>query len=401
MRCAGKKVLPLLGVLIICGLAVIMSHPASARGASGSDRGLDMYFTYPQIIIPEGTTSVDAELSFKNTGKRGETVVLDLSDVPEGWKARIKSYAFDVTATRIPPEEERLTTLTLEPDADAKPGVYKVGVTAQTGDGAFKKSETLQVTVRAKEEVKGTVELVSSYPVLQGSTDVSFEFALNITNRTRKEQAFNLLADPPRDWQVNFKPPFKEKFVSSIIMKADENQSVNVEVVPNRFAEAGEYNIPVKVAAGDITAETNLKVIITGTYSLNLGTQSDLLSLEVEKGKPVKFSIYVRNTGSATIQDIGFLSMKPENWEVKFEPETIDSLDHGSTKQVEMTIIPAEEALVGDYALGVSADSKKSSDDIELRVTVKASAAWGWIGIAIIMFVIIGLLGLFMTLGRR
>jgi uncharacterized membrane protein len=36
-----------------------------------------------------------------------------------------------------------------------------------------------------------------------------------------------------------------------------------------------------------------------------------------------------------------------------------------------------------------------------MRVTVKASAAWGWIGIGIIVLVILGLFGLFVSLGRR
>jgi uncharacterized membrane protein len=36
-----------------------------------------------------------------------------------------------------------------------------------------------------------------------------------------------------------------------------------------------------------------------------------------------------------------------------------------------------------------------------MRVTVKASTAWGWIGIAIIVVVIAGLSALFIWLGRR
>ena len=73
----------------------------------------------------------------------------------------------------------------------------------------------------------------------------------------------------------------------------------------------------------------------------------------------------------------------------------------GNLKQIELTVTPAQEALVGDYAVGVNIKTEKASDDLELRVTVKASAAWGWIGIGIIVLVIIGLFSLFVTLGRR
>jgi len=44
---------------------------------------------------------------------------------------------------------------------------------------------------------------------------------------------------------------------------------------------------------------------------------------------------------------------------------------------------------------------KGSSKTVEMRTTVRASTAWGWIGIGIIIFVIAGLCGLFIWLGRR
>ncbi|MBA7678769.1 hypothetical protein ES703_87047 [subsurface metagenome] len=144
-----------------------------------------------------------------------------------------------------------------------------------------------------------------------------------------------------------------------------------------------------------------MKVIITGTYKLEAGTATGLLSLTTEKGEPGNISVYVKNTGSATIHNIEFLSVKPENWKVEFKPEKIDALEPGSLKQVEVSIVPAQEALVGDYAVGLNISGEKSSDNLELRVTVKASAAWGWIGIGIIVLVIVGLFGLFVSLGRR
>jgi uncharacterized membrane protein len=51
--------------------------------------------------------------------------------------------------------------------------------------------------------------------------------------------------------------------------------------------------------------------------------------------------------------------------------------------------------------VGVMVNGEKSDKTIEMRVTVKASTAWGWIGIFIIIFVIAGLSALFIYLGRR
>jgi len=142
-------------------------------------------------------------------------------------------------------------------------------------------------------------------------------------------------------------------------------------------------------------------VALTGTYKLDAGTASGLLSLNAVRGKEGNLSIYVRNSGSAILNNVGFLSVKPENWNVEFNPERIEALPPGELKQVEVSITPADQALVGDYSLGISADAGKLSKNMELRVTVLASTAWGWIGIGIIVLVMAGLVVLFIRLGRR
>jgi uncharacterized membrane protein len=184
-------------------------------------------------------------------------------------------------------------------------------------------------------------------------------------------------------------------------LKAGGTSTVAVEVKPPKYAEAGEYPVTVTVSSENRKAEAKLQVVLTGTYGLEVGTVTGLLSLDAKQGKAANMSIYVKNTGSAVNNDITFTTYKPENWEVEFEPETIDAIEPGDLQQVEVTFTPYEEALVGDYSVGVDVNGEKASKSIEFRVTVKASTAWGWIGIGIIVLVIAGLIGLFLWLGRR
>ena len=72
-----------------------------------------------------------------------------------------------------------------------------------------------------------------------------------------------------------------------------------------------------------------------------------------------------------------------------------------SPRQVEVAITPPNQALVGDYSVKVSIQGEKASKDLELRVTVKESTSWGWIGIGMIIVVIIGLVILFVRMGNR
>jgi len=176
---------------------------------------------------------------------------------------------------------------------------------------------------------------------------------------------------------------------------------VAVQVNPPKDASPGEYPILVRVSSGGKTAEVKLKVVLTGIYKIDAGTPTGILSLEAVAGKTANFSLFVKNTGSAVNRNITFSSFKPENWDVTFKPEKIDALEPGALKQVEVTVKTAPQALVGDYSVGALVNGEKSDKTVEMRVTVKASTAWGWIGIGIIIVVIAGLSGLFIWLGRR
>jgi len=347
------------------------------------ERGLSVAFEYPGVVINQGDDA-SVDLIVTNKGKRDETISFTITDSPKGWESKIKTYSFGITGIFVPEDEEKTVQFNATPDKETKPGTYTFKVAAQSADGILTASPTLAITLTKKEAEKGEIELTTSYPVLRGPNDVKFEFSLEMKN-----------------WQANFKPPYEDKYISSLRLKDDESKSLNVEVTPDRLATAGDYRIPVKIAAGEATAEAELTVIITGTYTIETGTATGLLSLTTEKGKPGTMSIYIKNTGSAPAGTIEFLSIKPENWTVEFDPETIPAIEPGGLKQVEMSITPAAEALVGDYAVGVNIKAEKSSDDLEFRVTVKASAAWGWIGIGIIILVILGLFALFVTFGRR
>ncbi|MBW2436489.1 MAG: hypothetical protein JRF29_04360, partial [Deltaproteobacteria bacterium] len=281
---------------------------------------------------------------------------------------------------------------------------YNFRIEAQTEDGKFKMGQNILVIVTAaaeKSDEDRGVKLTTSYPVIRGPSDATFEFSVEVDSKLDKDAVFDLFASGPKGWDINFKPAYESKYITSLRLKSNQNQSIAVEVKPALMADAAEYPINIRVSSGDARGEAQLAVVLTGTYDLEVGTPSGLLSLDARQGKPANMSFYVKNTGSAANQDIKFMSFKPENWKVEFTPENIDIIEPGDLKQIEVAITPYEEALVGDYSISVNVEGEKASKIIEFRTTVKASAAWGWIGIGIIVAVIAGLFGIFRWLGRR
>jgi len=364
------------------------------------ERGIAVFPEFSGVIVPKGET-VRMDLILENKGRTDETIDVKISNIPKGWKASLKGGSYVVSGLYVPNGKTKNMALTLEPDKTVVPGTYTFQFDAQTADGKFTSSNKLNVTVQERSASLDDIQITTSYPVLRGQTDAKFEFSLDIMNKSEADRTFNLAAVGPEKWEINFKPAYEQKQISSLRIKGGTSQSVAVEVTPQKEASPGDYPVMVRVTSGEKKAEVKLMVALTGIYKLDAGTPSGVLSLEAVAGKPANFSFYVKNTGSAVNRNVTFSSFKPENWEVTFKPEKIDALEPGGLKQVEVTVKPAVQALVGDYSVGVLINGEKSDKTIEMRVTVKASTAWGWIGIGIIIFVIAGLSALFIWLGRR
>jgi uncharacterized membrane protein len=237
--------------------------------------------------------------------------------------------------------------------------------------------------------------------VLKGPTDSKFEFSLEVLNKGEADRTFNVFASGPEKWDMIVKPAYEEKQVSAFLIKAGASQTVAIQTTPSKDSAAGEYPILVRIVSGGQTTEVKLLVALTGTYGLDAATPNGLLSLDAMRGQVATFSFFVKNTGSAPNRNITFDSFKPENWTVEFKPNKIDALQPGDMKQIEVRVTPGAQALVGDYSVGISVTGEKADKTLEMRVTVKSSGAWAWIGIGIILFVIAGLCALFIWLGRR
>jgi uncharacterized membrane protein len=365
-------------------------------------RGIAIYTDYSGVVVPLGE-SVRMDLTVENKGKQDEVVALKLAGVPKGWKASLKGGSFTVTGVAIPDGKTRTLAFSAEADKNLGLGTYEFGIEGVTADGKLTAKYTIVVTTRERSRM-GTedIQITTSYPVLRGQTDATFEFSLDVNNKTDADRTFNLAAQAPEKWEVNFKPGYEQKQISSLRIRGGSNQTVAVSVTPPKDATSGEYPILVRISAGESKAEVKLVVVLTGIYKLDAATPSGILSVDAVTGKATTVSMLVKNTGSAVNRVVNLSSFKPENWKVEFKPEKLENLEPNAIKQVEATITPAAGALVGDYSVSLSADGEKgSSKSVELRVTVKAPTAWGWIGVGLIALVIGGMGGLFTWLGRR
>jgi uncharacterized membrane protein len=404
-RIRGSRFFTLLVALTVAFFLLPFTINAAEKSAEDDNRparGIEVFPEYPTVVVPAGE-DVKMDVMVVNKGKADEEVLLKLTDIPKGWTTRLKTYSFTIKGVYVPAGETKTVTFLAEPKKETGVGDYTFGIEGSSEDGALRSENAIAVEVisKEKEPKKENIVITTSYPVLRGPSDAKFEFSLQVENKMDEDRVFNLVAQGPNDWEINFKPAYEDKYISSLRLKGGQSKSVAVQVKPALNAEAGEHPIEVTVSSGESKAQAKLKVLLTGTYKIDLGTITGLLSLNAQRGKEANYSLYLKNSGSAMQREISFLSVKPENWKVEFDPEKLENVQPGDVKQVEVKITPDEGALVGDYSVVVNAKGERASDNMELRTTVKASAVWGWVGVGIILLVIAGLCALFIFLGRR
>jgi uncharacterized membrane protein len=361
-------------------------------------------FAYPALSLPPDSEA-ELEIALINLGYKPDTFEIEVIEAPEGWKTEIRRFNTVFSSIFLSPEETAPIVLTATPpeSSDGLPsGEYRFAVRISSGAGGKTVERRAKVLVQEFASSREPLSINTSYPEIGGPSDGRFAFSLDISNDGREDALINLLAEAPQGWEASFKPGYEDKQISSIHVPKGQSRSVTLDLTPVFQAEPGSYQIAVKAEQPAGSARVELTVNLTGTYKIRALTANDLLSSVAEAGRPVTLTLFVLNEGSAPQPEISFLAVNPDNWKVEFKPETIRDLPARSNPvEVAMTITPAEGALVGDYALGVSVQGERSQTALDFRITVKAGSAMAWLGAALVAIVIMGLALTFRKLGRR
>ncbi|MDK2799812.1 MAG: hypothetical protein PWP27_1108 [Clostridiales bacterium] len=351
---------------------------------------------YSGITVKAGET-VEFPLDIENSGMSSQNINLSVKSIPEGWEGSFEGRGKKVHQIFVKNKNSQSVDLKIQIPSETPEGNYQV-IVAASGKSV---SDTLTLDLKVKKETESQGKLIAQYPELQGAGGASFKFRVDLTNNRSKDQSYSLGAKVPRGWEVSFSPSYENKKIASISLEPDKSQGLDVEIRPPEQVKAGKYTIPITAVSPNEQLSTELKVVITGTYDINLTTPTGRLNVESYAGKEKVTTLIVENNGSADLKDVKFSSWEPTNWSVTFEPEQLDVLPAGESKEIKAYIKPDNKAIAGDYVVKLTASTPETSSDIELRTMVKTSTVWGIVGILIIVLLIAGLSWTFKKYGRR
>ncbi|MEF2967045.1 NEW3 domain-containing protein [Paenibacillus sp. M1] len=377
--------------LLLLTLIVTLSFGALSGPSKASAAGsLELYTPYLEWSAAPGE-SVSYSVDVINRGSSTASASLSLETKAADWKYSLSAGGREISRIAVKPGDTQTFNLQLDVPLQVNKGRYTFNLKA---DDAI-----LPLVVNVSEQGTFKTELNLDQANMEGHSDSTFTYSAALRNRTTKAQTYALSAQAPDGWDVRFKADGNS--VTSVEVEANAEKSITIEVKPPEQVAAQSYKIPVAATSGETTADAELEAVITGTYDMQFTTVNNLLSSDIKAGGERKLNFVVHNTGSAELQDISFSSNAPTDWEVSFEPSSITSIAPGESKQVQVSMKSSNKALAGDYVVSLSASSAAKSAGADLRVTVKSSVLWGWIGILIILAVIAGIYYLFRKFGRR
>jgi len=180
--------------------------------------------------------------------------------------------------------------------------------------------------------------------------------------------------------------------------------TLNVTSPTSPYAEPGDYPVSVTATSGDLKATANLTITVTARYGLEfkpVGSNPNY-SLDVTPGRTTSFPAVLNNTGTSEITDISFSLDKPNEWQIEFPENVIDSIAAGSTHSLDIKFTLPADTISGDYMITLTAEGDQiTAEPLQIRINVHTSSVWAWVGVMILVIVVLGLAFLFARFSRR
>lgn len=256
------------------------------------------------------------------------------------------------------------------------------------------------------------MKLTTKYPALSATAGSNYEFEVEMLyTGGDKPRVFELRATVPSGFVSQISRSYGGGAnVAAIQLDPDKAYPETIKIIVAPYfwlmPPPGDYKVTFEAASGTVKSSIELKAVVTAKYELKLETPEGLLNTKVTAGQDNFFSYKVKNTGTAALDKINFSNSVrggPSGWSVTFDPKNIDSLPVNGERDVQVNIKPPEKTIAGDYEITIrsATESNNASDKLDIRITVLTPTVWGWVGIAIVIIVVIGLIAMFWRLGRR
>jgi len=236
----------------------------------------------------------------------------------------------------------------------------------------YHNTEDVRNVYLEKKSTEDVVRVSSLQFAQEGELGSTVEFGVDLERLAENEKTFTLGV-------IGLPSKYTYKFVDKGIQLSQvkfsqgaTKQSLTLQVsVPDKLPDA-ELRKPIRfyavvgedVVVQNLSEQSNvspeaLKALKVGYEKLELtprGTGKFDISFptlyyEIKTGDKIEAKMTLNNTGSVRLDDITFNIEKPYDWDVKLNPDNIDSIEPRKEVEIKVTITPPEKVEVGAFEI--------------------------------------------------
>ena len=326
---------------------------------------------------------------------------VDVSSVPEGWMAFVKSAAGE-PVKEVTLEGKDLADLTVEVQVPRGEAEGDYDVLFEASSSTVSEDLTLLVVVEKIAAALGA-DLQAMLPYLDAYAGSQATFRFRLANEGGYDQLFDLNTEGLlQDLRAWFEGSEGEE-IKKVYVEAGESEEFSLVVSVPRELIFGEFNFTVSVTSPSVAKNVSVTLNVLGMHSIRVMNQNFYVSLTV--GGETDFILRVMNVGTDVVTNLEALTMGqvPSGFTVDVEPVVISSLrPREEERSFTITVSSEPDVNAGNYYV----DMKVQSDQTEpfmfsLQIGVEPQMSWVYIGGGLVLVAAIVLFVIYRKFGRR
>jgi uncharacterized membrane protein len=300
-------------------------------------------------------------------------------------------------------------------------GVYKINVPAAQSRTVNLMVQTWSNTAVGEKKVwayvddirvEVFVDITSANKTADVSTKVTSKIAyigskisydVSIRNLQAGENRYKLaVAGLSDNWYYRFKESASStEEIDEAIAPGSSVKDLVLEVVPPYSVAPGDYNFMAVITGPDgLNIYKNLTLTLKSGGGMSVTTSK--LAYDTKPGETFKIDVYVSNNGQGTaLTNVYVDTTAPEGWIVQSSPEKVNSIKAGGSQVFTLTIQPPGNIVASDYEVSAKIKCDQAESQKDFRITIRTESYIPYIGGAIIVLVLVGLVVMYRKYGRR
>ncbi|MCD1294988.1 alpha-galactosidase [Methanocella sp. CWC-04] len=370
---------------------VDIARPSGSQGDTSSS-GTKLSCDVPgQLAL--GGDIVSFPILIQNNNDEDKTYTLSSSNSAK-WDVTFTYGDKGIYKVYVPKHQSKVVNLMIQTTGSTSVGEKKVI--------AYVDSMSIDLYVYIT-SVNQTVDVSTKVTSKISSIGDKIFYDIRLKNLQSKENIYKLsVTGLPENWYFRYKEDstsFDE--MAEVIVPASGEKNLVLEIVPPYSVDVGDYNFIAVITSPDgtqITKDLTLRL----KSGVGMSVTTSKLAYEAKPGESFNIDVYVSNTGKgAALTNVYLETSAPTGWIVQVSPNQTNSIKAGDIQTFRVNVVPPGNIVASDYEVSIKVKSDQAEKEKDFRVTIKTESYIPYIGGAMILLVVVGLIFMFRKYGRR